>query len=57
MLNSEFFYIRKGESGEDASDQYFTPLASYAYPFDFIKDQHIRIGEGLIGQCFRNCIK
>lgn len=59
IIHAQFgvLYIRKGESGENGentSDQYFTPLASFAYPFDFIKDKHIHLGEGLIGQCAKD---
>lgn len=56
IIHAQFgvLYIRKGESGENTSDQYYTPLASFAYPFDFIKDKHIHLGEGLIGQCAKD---
>lgn len=56
LIHAQFgvFYIRKGDNGEETSNQYFTPLASYAYPFNFIKDQRIRLGEGLIGQCAKD---
>lgn len=59
LIHAQFgvFYIRKGENGENGentSDQYFIPLASFAYPFDFIKDRHIHLGEGLVGQCAKD---